>query len=53
MATERTRRFASAPIVAGAAYVLRIMQRLGAGGALAGATALAFVLNDNTARTLN
>jgi uncharacterized membrane protein len=40
-------------VVAGAVYVLRIMQGLGAGGALAGATALAFILNDNTARTLN
>ena len=40
-------------IVAGGLHVLRIAQRLGAGGALAGATALAFVLNDNTARTLN
>jgi uncharacterized membrane protein len=40
-------------IVAGGLHVLRIAQRLGAGGALASATALAFVLNDNTARTLN
>jgi uncharacterized membrane protein len=40
-------------IVAGGLHVLRIAQRLGAGGALAIATALAFVLNDNTARTLN
>jgi len=40
-------------IVAGGIHVLRIAQRLGAGGALAIATALAFVLNDNTARTLN
>src|SRR6266540_3317519 len=40
-------------IVAGSLHVLRISQRLGAGGALASATALAFVLNDNTARTLN
>jgi len=40
-------------IVAGGVHVLRIAQRLGAGGALASATALAFVLNDNTARTLN
>jgi len=40
-------------IVAGGIHVLRIAQRLGAGGALASATALAFVLNDNTARTLN
>jgi uncharacterized membrane protein len=40
-------------VVAGAAHVLRIMRRLGAGGVLASATALAFALNDNTARTLN
>jgi hypothetical protein len=41
------------PICVGAVYVCRIMQRLGAGGLLAVATALAFALNDNTARTLN
>lgn len=40
-------------IVAGAVHVFRILMRLGAGGALAVATALVFVLNDNTARTLN
>jgi len=40
-------------IVSGAVHVLRVFQRLGAGGMLASATALAFVLNDNTARTLN
>jgi uncharacterized membrane protein len=40
-------------IVAGALHVFRILMRLGAGGALAVATALVFVLNDNTARTLN
>jgi uncharacterized membrane protein len=40
-------------IVAGGIHVLRVSQRLGAGGTLACATALAFVLNDNTARTLN
>jgi uncharacterized membrane protein len=40
-------------IAAGGLHVLHIAQRLGAGGALASATALAFVLNDNTARTLN
>jgi uncharacterized membrane protein len=40
-------------VVAGGLHVLRISQGLGAGGALASATALAFVLNDNTARTLN
>jgi len=37
----------------GAVHVLRAMQWLGTGGVLATATALAFVLNDNTARTLN
>ena len=40
-------------IAAGAFYVLRILQQLGAGGVLACASALAFILNDNTARTLN
>jgi uncharacterized membrane protein len=45
--------FSVIAIIAGAIHVLRIAQRLGAGGALASATALAFVLNDNTARTLN
>ena len=40
-------------VVAGAVYSLRIIQRAGGGGALAVASALAFVLNDNTARTLN
>jgi len=40
-------------IVAGAWHVLRICRRLGTGGVLAAASALAFVLNDNTARTLN
>jgi uncharacterized membrane protein len=40
-------------IGAGAMYVGRILLRIGASGALAAATALAFVLNDNTARTLN
>lgn len=40
-------------VVAGAVHVLRICQRLGTGGALASATSLAFVLNDNTARALN
>jgi uncharacterized membrane protein len=40
-------------VVAGAIHVLRIMERLGVGGLLASVTALAFVLNDNTARTLN
>jgi uncharacterized membrane protein len=40
-------------VVFGAVHVLRIVQRLGAGGVLAAASALAFVLNNNTARTLN
>ncbi|MPZ18036.1 MAG: DUF2079 domain-containing protein [Luteitalea sp.] len=40
-------------VVAGGVHVRRIMQRIGAGGALASATALAFILNDNTARALN
>lgn len=40
-------------VVLGAVYVMRIMQRLAVGGTLASATALAFMLNDNTARTLN
>jgi hypothetical protein len=40
-------------IVVGAVYVLRIVQRAGGSGVLASATALVFVLNDNTARTLN
>ncbi len=40
-------------IVAGAFHVLRILQHLGVGGALASATAFAFILNDNTARALN
>lgn len=40
-------------VVAGAVHTLRIMQHLRAPGVLAAATALAFVLNDTTARTLN
>ena len=40
-------------VVAGAVNVLRVVQRMGAGGLVASASALAFVLNDNTARTLN
>ncbi len=40
-------------VVAGAVNVLRIVQRLGGGGFLASASAIAFILNDNTARTLN
>ena len=40
-------------VVAGAVYTGRIVQLVGGGGLLATATALAFVLNDNTARTLN
>jgi uncharacterized membrane protein len=39
-------------VVAGAVHVLRIAQHLRLGGLLACATALAFLLNDNTARTL-
>jgi uncharacterized membrane protein len=45
--------FSVIPICAGAVYICRIMQRIGAGGVLAVATALAFAFNDNTARTLN
>ena len=41
------------PICVGGVHICRIMQRIGAGGVLAAATALAFALNDNTARTLN
>ncbi len=40
-------------VVVGAVYVLRVLQVVGAGGVVASAAALAFVLNDNTARTLN
>ena len=40
-------------VVAGSIYVFRIVQHTGAGGLLASASALAFALNDNTARTLN
>ena len=40
-------------VVMGARHILRIVLHLGYGGVLASATALAFVLNDNTARTLN
>jgi uncharacterized membrane protein len=40
-------------IVGGAIQVLRVVERMGAGGLVASACALAFVLNDNTARTLN
>ena len=40
-------------VIAGAIYTLRIVQHMGWGGPLASATALAFTLNDNTARTLN
>jgi len=39
-------------IVLGAVHVLRIVQRVGGGGVLASASALALALNDNTARTL-
>ena len=40
-------------VVAGAIYTLRIAQSIGAGGPIASASALAFVFNANTARTLN
>lgn len=40
-------------VVVGAVYTLRIIQNAGGGGVLGSAAALAFVLNDNTARTLN
>jgi uncharacterized membrane protein len=40
-------------VVIGAVYAGRIIQQVGGGGLLAAVTALAFVLNDNTARTLN
>ena len=40
-------------VIAGALYTLRIVQRIGAGGAIASASALVFVFNANTARTLN
>jgi len=40
-------------VVVGAVYVGRIVQHLGGGAVLASAAAFAFVLNDNTARTLN
>jgi uncharacterized membrane protein len=40
-------------VAAGAVHVLRILQQRGASGVLAVATALAFLLNDNTARALN
>jgi uncharacterized membrane protein len=39
-------------VVGGAIHVLRVGQAVGYGGVLASATALAFVFNDNTARTL-
>jgi uncharacterized membrane protein len=40
-------------VVVGAIYTLRIVQLIGAGGPIASASALAFVFNANTARTLN
>jgi uncharacterized membrane protein len=40
-------------VVVGAIYTFRILQHVGAGGPIASASALAFALNDNTARTLN
>jgi uncharacterized membrane protein len=41
-----------AAVVVGAVYVLRILQLVGLGGLVATASALAFLMNDNTARTL-
>lgn len=41
-----------AAVVAGAVYILRIGRRAGFGGLMSCAAALAFMLNDNTARTL-
>jgi uncharacterized membrane protein len=43
----------AAAVTSGAVGVLRVIQRQGLGGVLACAAALSFVLNDNTARTLN
>jgi len=40
-------------VIAGAVYTLRIVQFTGAGGLIASASAVAFVFNANTARTLN
>ena len=40
-------------VVAGAVITLRIIQHAGGSSLIASASALAFVLNDNTARTLN
>lgn len=40
-------------VIAGAICTLRIVQFTGGGGLVASASALAFVFNDNTARTLN
>lgn len=40
-------------VVGGAVSIFRIVQRTGGGGLVASASALAFALNDNTARTLN
>lgn len=40
-------------VVVGALYTLRTVQSIGAGGPIASASALAFVFNANTARTLN
>ncbi|MEO7273120.1 MAG: DUF2079 domain-containing protein [Vicinamibacterales bacterium] len=42
-----------AAVVAGSVYVYWIVRRIGGSGILAVAAALAFLLNDNTARTLN
>src|SRR5688572_6874349 len=40
-------------VLAGSIYIFRIVTHTGAGGPIASASALAFALNDNTARTLN
>jgi uncharacterized membrane protein len=40
-------------VITGAVYTLRIVQHIGAGPLIACASGLAFILNDNTARTLN
>lgn len=45
--------FSVVAVVAGALYTLRIIQSVGGTGLLASAGAIAFALNDNTARTLN
>jgi uncharacterized membrane protein len=42
-----------AAVVAGSVHIYRAVRLLGAGGSVAAAAAMAFLLNDNTARTLN